>query len=126
VTGYSEIIQRGRLEEMTHSLWRAVSLTRLAFIMSALESLSPQLTDDTQRAERSDRREINMSYAPPMYRKHLWQARFPQAPDPMRYTNDERPAADSLPAGTWIFNLDENAPQWTDGTNWRDANGNIT
>jgi hypothetical protein len=42
------------------------------------------------------------------------------------YTNASRPSAASLSAGTSIFNTDDNAPNWSDGTNWRDASGNLT
>ena len=42
------------------------------------------------------------------------------------YTNANRPSASSLAAGTMIYNTNDNAPNFSDGTNWRDAVGNIT
>lgn len=42
------------------------------------------------------------------------------------YTNSTRPAAASWPKGTFFWNSDDNAPNYSDGTNWRDAAGNIT
>jgi pentose-5-phosphate-3-epimerase len=42
------------------------------------------------------------------------------------YTNSNRPSASSLAAGTMIYNTDDHAPNFSDGTNWRDAVGNIT
>ena len=40
------------------------------------------------------------------------------------YTDAQRPAAGT--AGRWIFNTDDGMPNYDDGTNWRDINGNIT
>jgi hypothetical protein len=42
------------------------------------------------------------------------------------YSNATRPAATTYSAGGQIFNTDDNAPNWSDGTNWRDAVGAIT
>lgn len=42
------------------------------------------------------------------------------------YTSATRPAATSVAVGTAIFNTDEAAPQYSDGSVWRDAAGNIT
>lgn len=42
------------------------------------------------------------------------------------YANATRPAASSLKLGTQIWNSDDNAPNFSDGTNWRDATGVIT
>lgn len=42
------------------------------------------------------------------------------------YTNAARPAATAVPAFTFIFNTDDAAPNWSDGTDWRDAAGVIT
>lgn len=42
------------------------------------------------------------------------------------FTNAGRPAASGLEAGTEIWNSDDNAPNYSDGTNWRDAAGNTT
>jgi hypothetical protein len=44
----------------------------------------------------------------------------------LTYSNTTRPEANTLPAGTAIFNTDDNAPNWTDGAAWRDANGELT
>jgi hypothetical protein len=44
----------------------------------------------------------------------------------LSYTNSSRPAASGITAGTAIWNTDDDAPQWSDGTNWRDGMGNIT
>jgi len=40
------------------------------------------------------------------------------------YTDAQRPAAGT--AGRWIFNTDDGMPNYDDGANWRDINGNIT
>lgn len=64
------------------------------------------------------------SYSPP-FMKRLGM-RFPQPPDPVSYDNTTRPLPSNVPAGTWIWNTEDNAPNWSDGTNWRDADGNIT
>lgn len=37
-----------------------------------------------------------------------------------------RPDPDSVPVGTIIYNTDDNAPNYSDGTNWRDATGTLT
>ena len=42
------------------------------------------------------------------------------------YANATRPAASSLKLGTQIWNSDDLAPNWSDGTNWRDAAGVVT
>lgn len=42
------------------------------------------------------------------------------------YTNATRPAASAVPLYSAIFNTDDNAPNYSDGTNWRDATGSIT
>lgn len=42
------------------------------------------------------------------------------------YSNATRPAASSVAAFSWIWNTSDNAPNWSDGTNWRDASGVIT
>jgi hypothetical protein len=43
-----------------------------------------------------------------------------------QYSNATRPAASSVPAGTLIDNTDDNAPNKSDGTNWRDMMGAVT
>ena len=42
------------------------------------------------------------------------------------YDNIDRPAANLVPVFMSIWNTDERAPEWSDGTNWRDVQGNIT
>lgn len=42
------------------------------------------------------------------------------------YSNATRPAANTFTAGMMIWNTDDNAPNFSDGTDWRDAAGNIT
>lgn len=42
------------------------------------------------------------------------------------YSNTTRPSAASVPVGSEIFNTDDNAPNYSDGADWRDADGNIT
>ena len=42
------------------------------------------------------------------------------------YTDAGRPAASGVPAGTMIFNTDDNFPNVSDGTNWRDMAGATT
>jgi len=45
------------------------------------------------------------------------------------YSDFTRPAANTVPAGTQIFNTDEGAnggPNWSNGTSWVDALGNLT
>ena len=41
-------------------------------------------------------------------------------------SNTGRPDAADQNPGDWIFNTDDNAPNWSHGTNWRDATGTIT
>lgn len=41
------------------------------------------------------------------------------------YTAAGRPAANLFPIGQMIFNTTTNIPNWSDGTNWRDAAGTI-
>ncbi len=45
---------------------------------------------------------------------------------PEEFTNLTRPSPSSRPRGTWIYNLDDDEPQYTDGTNWRDLTKQIT
>ena len=45
---------------------------------------------------------------------------------PASYSNTDRPDASSIPVFTFIWNTSENTPQWSDGANWRDAEGDIT
>ncbi len=42
------------------------------------------------------------------------------------FTNATRPDATVFPAGTVIFNSDDAAPNYSDGTIWRDAAGVAT
>jgi hypothetical protein len=42
------------------------------------------------------------------------------------YTDATRPAANTLPAGSLIYNTDDTAPNYSDGTDWRDAMGTVT
>jgi hypothetical protein len=42
------------------------------------------------------------------------------------YLAADRPDASDVAVGTSVFNTTDHAPNWSDGTNWRDANGNIT
>jgi hypothetical protein len=42
------------------------------------------------------------------------------------YSNATRPAANTVPVFTSIWNTDDNAPNWSDGANWRDAAGLVT
>ena len=42
------------------------------------------------------------------------------------FTNASRPAADTCNVGDCIYNTDNNAPNYSDGTHWRDAIGTIT
>lgn len=42
------------------------------------------------------------------------------------FTNTNRPSASSYPIGSSIWNTSDNSPNYSDGTNWRDAMGNIT
>ena len=49
-----------------------------------------------------------------------------QGPALTSYTNLTRPAANTLPAGSSIWNTDDNAPNFSDGTVWRDAMGTQT
>jgi hypothetical protein len=44
----------------------------------------------------------------------------------LSFTNLTRPLPTALPPLTSIWNSDDNAMNWTDGANWRDAMGNIT
>lgn len=42
------------------------------------------------------------------------------------FADSTRPAASGVAAGGYVYNTDDNAPNWSDGTNWRDAAGNVT
>ncbi len=42
------------------------------------------------------------------------------------YSNGTRPAANTIPTFTSIWNTDDNSENWSDGVNWRDNNGVIT
>lgn len=42
------------------------------------------------------------------------------------FTNASRPAANTFTAGMQIWNTDDNAPNWSDGTAWRDGAGLVT
>lgn len=42
------------------------------------------------------------------------------------YTDSTRPSAVGLPVGYMIWNTDDNAPNFSDGTNWRNAAGSTT
>ena len=42
------------------------------------------------------------------------------------HSNADRPAASSVPVATMIWNSDDKAPNFSNGTNWIDANGNVT
>ena len=44
----------------------------------------------------------------------------------MVFTNSSRPLATAVKSGTMIFNSTDEAPNFSDGTNWRDAAGNLT
>jgi hypothetical protein len=45
---------------------------------------------------------------------------------PPIYTDVTRPAATTFPVGAMIYNTSDNAPNYSDGTAWRDAAGNLT
>jgi hypothetical protein len=48
-------------------------------------------------------------------------------PSPLpSYTDTSRPLPNTVPALTFIWNSDDNMPNWSDGTNWRTAAGVIT
>ncbi len=42
------------------------------------------------------------------------------------FTNVTRPVATAFPVGASIWNSDDNARNYSDGTNWRDSVGNLT
>lgn len=44
---------------------------------------------------------------------------------PLAYAAAARPAANSVPVLSYIWNTDDNNLNWSDGTNWRDATGAI-
>lgn len=50
----------------------------------------------------------------------------PPTPVEYRYSNVTRPSALGLEVGTMIYNTDDHAPNFSDGTNWRDAMGTLT
>jgi hypothetical protein len=45
---------------------------------------------------------------------------------PISYSDITRPAANTIPTFTPIWNTDDDALNWSDGANWRDSNGAIT
>lgn len=68
-----------------------------------------------------------MAFTPPFMIVHILQPPFKAFPDPApSYAAADRPDASTVPVGTEIFNLADNVPNWSDGTNWRDAQGNLT
>jgi hypothetical protein len=42
------------------------------------------------------------------------------------YLNSTRPDPTKVLVGLVIWNIDDNAVNWSDGTHWRDSDGNIT
>lgn len=42
------------------------------------------------------------------------------------FDNTTRPDPTTVAVGTQIYNTDDNAPNYSDGTNWRDSDGAIT
>jgi hypothetical protein len=50
-------------------------------------------------------------------------AKFPLAS--ASYSTGGRPAATTVPVGTIVFDTTTTKPNWSDGTNWRDATGTI-
>lgn len=63
-------------------------------------------------------------FIPPFMRRFA--VYLPPAAEPTRVDNTTRPEPGDVAVGTWVWNTDDNAPNWSDGTNWRDAQGNIT
>jgi hypothetical protein len=45
---------------------------------------------------------------------------------PSEFSNVTRPSPSTYPVGGMIWNTDDEAPNFSDGTNWRDAMGTIT
>lgn len=45
---------------------------------------------------------------------------------PLVFSDATRPAAGAFAIGTYIWNTGDNAPNFSDGANWRDAAGTIT
>ncbi len=45
---------------------------------------------------------------------------------PPSFDNAHRPSATNYPIGTAIWNTDDNALNWSDGTDWRNAAGSVT
>lgn len=45
---------------------------------------------------------------------------------PRQFSNATRPAPTTVPTFTFIWNTNDNALNWSDGVNWRDAAGVIT
>ncbi len=55
----------------------------------------------------------------------VWMTSVGGARDLAVFSNATRPAQ-PVSVGTAIFNTDDNAPNYSDGTNWRDASGALT
>lgn len=52
---------------------------------------------------------------------------YAASPIPLQnFGNTNRPPAGAVGVGTMIFNTDDGAPNWSNGTNWIDSSGNIT
>lgn len=51
---------------------------------------------------------------------------FNQSPSLNNFSNTSRPTPTTVSAGYMIFNTDDNFPNVSDGTNWRDMSGTIT
>lgn len=45
---------------------------------------------------------------------------------PLSFSDTTRGSAANVPVLSYIWNTDDNALNWSDGTNWRDATGAIT
>jgi hypothetical protein len=63
-------------------------------------------------------------FTPPFMKK--LQISFPPRDQPPSFDNASEPDPSTVEAGYMIFNTDENILKVSDGTNWRDMNGNLT
>lgn len=77
---------------------------------------------DTSSVRRYERDQIRRVYG----RLTERQLGLVAGPSVFAYSNATRPAATNFTRGTTIFNTDDNAPNVSDGTNWRDEMGNLT
>jgi hypothetical protein len=68
-----------------------------------------------------------VSYAWTSLPEYLTPGLYCASPIPLQiFSNTNRPLASAVDMGTMIFNSDDGAPNWSNGTNWIDSSGEET